>query len=90
MDILKNLPNIEEVIKQDLEELQKTIHPIYQENASNIPVQRADVRNHSQKLTKALDKQGEALHLEIDNIIQVMKSEIDDMDAQYIAAVDRQ
>ena len=73
VNILKNLPNIKELLKQDLEELQKTIHPMYQEMTSNIPVQRADVRNHSQKLTTALEKQGEALHLEIDNIIQEMK-----------------
>ena len=38
----------------------------------------------------ALDKQGEALHTEIDTIIQGMKSDIDDMDAQHIAAIDRQ
>nr|XP_022327864.1 uncharacterized protein LOC111127123 [Crassostrea virginica] len=90
VDILRNLPNIKELIKQDLEELQKTIHPKYQKIASNIPVQRADIRNHSKKLTTALDKQGEALHLEINNIVQEMKLEIDDMDAQHIAAIDRQ
>nr|XP_022296893.1 uncharacterized protein LOC111106482 [Crassostrea virginica] len=39
---------------------------------------------------KSLDKQGEALHTEIDTIIKGMKSEIDDMDAQHIAAIDQQ
>nr|XP_022316870.1 uncharacterized protein LOC111120450 [Crassostrea virginica] len=39
---------------------------------------------------KSLDKQGEALHREIDIIIQGMKSEIENMEAQYIAAKDRQ
>nr|XP_022300782.1 uncharacterized protein LOC111108985 [Crassostrea virginica] len=38
----------------------------------------------------ALGKQGEALHTEIDTIIQGMKSDIDDMDAQHIATIDRQ
>nr|XP_022322676.1 uncharacterized protein LOC111124103 [Crassostrea virginica] len=56
-----------------MRELNNSIYPKYEEAASNIPVQKADVRNHTQKLTTALDKQGEALHTEIDNIIQGMK-----------------
>ena len=41
-------------------------------------------------MTTALDKQGETLHTEIDTIIQGMKSEYDDMDAQQITAIDIQ
>ena len=41
-------------------------------------------------MTTALDKQGEALHTEIHTIIQGMKSEIHDMDALHIAAIDEQ
>ena len=52
--------------------------------------QRADLHKRSQKLTTALDKQGKALHTEIDTIIQGMKSDIDVMDAQHIAAIDEQ
>ena len=77
-------------MQKDLQDLEKSIYPRYQEAATNIPVQRADVNKRSQKLKTALDKQGEALHTEIDTIIQGMKSEIDDMDAQHIAAIDRQ
>ncbi|XP_078331230.1 uncharacterized protein LOC144625055 [Crassostrea virginica] len=75
---------------KDLQNLEKYIYPKYQEAATNIPVQRADVNKRSQKLTTALDKQGEALHTEIDTIIQGMKSDIDDMDAHHIAAIDQQ
>ncbi|XP_078342027.1 uncharacterized protein LOC111107939 [Crassostrea virginica] len=89
-DLLKVMAEKEELIKKDLQELEKSIYPRYQEAATNIPVQRADVNKHSQKLTTALDKQGEALHTEIDTIIQGMKSDIDDMDAQHIAAIDEQ
>ncbi|XP_078342042.1 uncharacterized protein LOC144627898 [Crassostrea virginica] len=89
-DILKAMAKKKELIRKDLQELEKSIYPKYQEAATNIPVQRADVNKHSQKLTTALDKQGEALHTEIDTIIQGMKSEIDDMDAQHISAIDRQ
>ncbi|XP_078330989.1 uncharacterized protein LOC144624844 [Crassostrea virginica] len=89
-DILTLIETKRELMLQDLQDLEKSIYPRYQEAATNIPVQRADVKKHSQKLTTALDKQGEALHTEIDTIIQGMKSEIDDMDAQHIAALDQQ
>ncbi|XP_078331352.1 uncharacterized protein LOC144625135 [Crassostrea virginica] len=78
------------LMQKDLQDLEISIYPKYQEAATNIQVQREDVNKRSQKLTKALDKQGEALHTEIDTIIQGMKSEIDDMAAQHIAAIDQQ
>nr|XP_022327045.1 uncharacterized protein LOC111126590 [Crassostrea virginica] len=89
-DILEWFEYKRELMQKDLQNLEKSIYPRYQEAATNIPVQRADVNKRSQKLTTALDKQGEALHTEINTIIQGMKSDIDDMDAQHIAAIDRQ
>ncbi|XP_078331651.1 uncharacterized protein LOC111101564 [Crassostrea virginica] len=89
-DILTLFKTKRKLMQKDLQDLEKSIYPRYQEAATNIPVQRADVNKRSQKLTTALDKQGEALHTEIDTIIQGMKSEIDDMDAQYIVAIDQQ
>nr|XP_022300876.1 uncharacterized protein LOC111109080 [Crassostrea virginica] len=78
------MAEMEELMKKTLQEL----YPRYQVAATNIPVQRAGVNKRSQKLTTALDKQGEALHAEIYTIIQGMKSEIDDMDAQHNADID--
>ena len=89
-DILKTMDEKKEFIRKDLQELEESIYPKYQEAATNIPVQRANVNKRSQKLTTALDKQGKALHTAIDTIIQGMKSEIEDMDAHHIAAIDRQ
>nr|XP_022301648.1 tripartite motif-containing protein 3-like [Crassostrea virginica] len=89
-DILTLFETKKELMQKDLQDLEKSIYPRYQEAATNIPVQRADVHKHSQKLTTALDKQGEALHTEINTIIQGMKSDIDDMDAKHIAALDQQ
>nr|XP_022294812.1 uncharacterized protein LOC111104662 [Crassostrea virginica]XP_022295526.1 uncharacterized protein LOC111104662 [Crassostrea virginica] len=89
-DILKLFAKKRELMQEDLEEFEISIYPKYREAATNIPVQRADVNKRSQKLSTALDKQGEALHTEIDTIIQGMKSEIDYMDAQHIAALDHQ
>ncbi|XP_078335050.1 uncharacterized protein LOC144625990 [Crassostrea virginica] len=89
-DILTWFETKREVMQKDLQDLEKSIYPKYQEAATNIPVQRAEVNKRSQKLKTALDKQGEALHTEIDTIIKEMKSEIDDMDAQHKAVIDRQ
>nr|XP_022333206.1 uncharacterized protein LOC111130424 [Crassostrea virginica] len=89
-DILTLFETKRKLMQKDLQDLEKSIYPRYQEAATNIPVQRADVNKRSQKLTTVLDKQGEALHTEIDTIIQGMKSDIDDMDAQHIAAIDQQ
>ena len=61
-------------MQKDLQILEKSIYPKYQEVATNIPVQRAVVKKHSKKLITALDKQGEALHAEIDTVIQKLKT----------------
>ena len=86
----QNVWNQTKQIQKDFKELEKSIYPKYQEAATNIPVQRADVNKHSQKLTTALDKQAEALHTVIDTIFQGMELEIDDMDAHHIEAIDEQ
>nr|XP_022316362.1 uncharacterized protein LOC111120021 [Crassostrea virginica] len=89
-DILTLFETKRKLMQKDLQDLEKSIYPRYQEVATNIPVQRADVNKNSQKLTTALDKQGEALHTEIHTIIQGMKSEIDDMDARLKTVIDEQ
>ena len=89
-DILKLFEFKKEQMEKDLHDLEKFIYPKFEEAAFNIPVQRNNVNKHSQKLATALDKQGEALHREIDTIILKMKIEIHDMDAQYISAIDEQ
>ena len=62
----------------------------YQEAAANIPVQRADIRKHSEQLIAALNKQKQALHSEIDTIVQRMMTEIDEMNKQHTAAIEKQ
>ena len=44
-DIWKNVARKKEVMQRDLQELEKTIYPKYQEAASNIAVQMKGVRN---------------------------------------------
>ena len=86
-DILKYMTDKKKGIEKDLSELNKSIYPEYQKCATNLIVLRADVRKNSQELKTNLIKKGEALHTEIDTIIQGMKSDIDDMDAQHIACL---
>nr|XP_022304814.1 E3 ubiquitin-protein ligase TRIM71-like [Crassostrea virginica]XP_022304815.1 E3 ubiquitin-protein ligase TRIM71-like [Crassostrea virginica] len=87
IDILKTLKTKKELIKKDLKELNNFICPKFQQAASEIPAQKAGVKQHSLKLTAALNKQGEALHKEINSLIQRKQSEIEEMDAQHLAAI---
>ncbi|XP_078338214.1 uncharacterized protein LOC144626858 [Crassostrea virginica] len=79
VDMIKNLEGKKKALQRDLQELEKSIYPTHQKAASNIPVQRADVRKHAETLTTALNKQREALLTEINSIFKGMQSEIDDM-----------
>ncbi|XP_078321293.1 uncharacterized protein LOC111114909 isoform X2 [Crassostrea virginica] len=90
VDILTNLSSKKELIKKDLQELKKLIRPKFQQAASEITAQKAGVKQHSLKLTAALNKQGEALHKEINSLIQRKQTEIEDMDEQHLAAITTQ
>ena len=90
VEIINILRSKKEIIKKDLQEIEKFIYPKYQEAASNIPVQKANARKHSQKLTTALKKQGETLHNEIDSILKKRQSEIDDMDSHHLEFIQKQ
>ena len=89
-EILKMYETKRELMQKDLQDLEKSIYPDHQEAARHIPIQKVDVNQRYQNLRTALDKQGEALHTEIDTIIHGMKSEIDDMDTKHKAALDQQ
>lgn len=79
-----------EVIQKDLQELEKSIYPLYKEIESKIPVQKSYLIKNSQKLTATLSKRGEDMHREIDNIIYKMKSEIFEMEEKYLNILKKQ
>nr|XP_022304370.1 E3 ubiquitin-protein ligase TRIM36-like [Crassostrea virginica] len=89
VDVFQDFESKKEVLRKDLEELEKSILPKYQESAAII-TQKTDQHKHSKKLTAELEKQGEALHREINTVIQRKQAEIGEMNAQYQAAIEKQ
>ena len=88
--ILKYLSDKMELIEKDLSELDKSIFPEYKKCANDLINKKKDVRNNSEELKTNLMKQGEALHAEIDTIIKGKKSDIEDMNAHCMTALDQQ
>ncbi|XP_052683422.1 E3 ubiquitin-protein ligase TRIM71-like [Crassostrea angulata] len=90
IEVVETLENQKEIILNDLQELEKSVYPKYQEIASIIPVMKADLNENSKKLIKAIDKHGEDLHREIDTIIKKLKSDLDEMDSNYLTVLNKQ
>ncbi|XP_052680640.1 uncharacterized protein LOC128161395 [Crassostrea angulata] len=90
IEITKNIDSKKEIIQKDLQELEKSIYPKYQEIESIIPVQKSALNENSQKLTTEIDKHGEDLHREIDTIIINMKSNMEETDTKHLAVLDKQ
>nr|XP_022304487.1 uncharacterized protein LOC111111672 [Crassostrea virginica] len=90
VDIFEDFESKKEDLRKDLEELEKSIFPKYQESAAIIKTQTTDQQKHSQKLTAELNKRGEALHTEINTIVQREQLKIDNLNAQHLAAIKNQ
>nr|XP_022308239.1 E3 ubiquitin-protein ligase TRIM36-like [Crassostrea virginica] len=90
VDIFEDFESKKEVLRKDLEELEKSILPKYQESSTIIKTQKTDQHQHYKKLTAELNKQGEAFHREINTIMQRKQSEIDKMNAKHLTAIEKQ
>lgn len=90
VEILDFFKGKKKVVKKDLQELKKSINPRYKKIASKIPVQKSELIKNSQKLTTIIDKRGEDIHRKIDTIINKMKSEIGEMEVNYLNALQKQ
>lgn len=89
-DISKFFERKNEALQEDLEELGKCIYPLYQEIASSLPVQRADLKRNTEKLISAISERGDEWHREIDNIIRNMKLEIKKTEFEHMVFLKEQ
>lgn len=73
-----------EDIKSYLQELVASISPRYQSIAGGFFNQIAYLHENCEKISLALDKQGEDWHREIDNIVKELKSNISDIKCKQL------
>lgn len=79
-DIKNTLERKRNVLKIDLEDLEKYIYPKYQEIASSISEQKANLDENYQQLTKWLNKWDRR----IDNIIEGLVSNINEIESKHL------
>nr|XP_019926616.2 uncharacterized protein LOC109619870 [Crassostrea gigas] len=85
--ISKILKAKKEALQKDLQDLENVVYPKYQDIASNIPVQKADLKKHSKKLATAIRKHREDVHREIDIAIQKIKSDLNEMKSKHLVVL---
>lgn len=73
IEITKRFEIKKSVLHRDLQELETSINPKFENMLSCILVQKTDLNKHSQEVTAAINRHGEELHKEIDTIIQKLK-----------------
>lgn len=66
-------------MQKDLMEIQNYIFPLYNDRASEIFDEKAELDKKSKKLALAFEKHGEIWHRAIDTIIGRLKSEVEEM-----------
>lgn len=79
---IENFKSKKEVLRKDLQDLEKSSYLDYQKMLSDIPSKKAELHENSQKLGKAFDKQGEELHTEIDIIIEKLNFNLNQMETK--------
>lgn len=84
---LKSLETKKEILRKDLQELVKSIYPKSIETIFNIPVHNMHLIKNSQEISTAIDKHGEDLHREINNMIEKLKSNLIEMNSEYLAVL---
>lgn len=88
-DIKNTLERKKIVLKIDLEELKKYIYPKYQEIASSISEQKANLGENYRQLSASLNKRGREWHRRIDNIIKGLQSDINDIEAKHLTVLNK-
>lgn len=90
VDILQWFERKKEVLSRELQELEKSIYPSYEEIVSYIPSQRADLKSNSLQIIIELCKHKDNWLREIDVIIKTMKDELNRMESKHLIFLKRQ
>ncbi|XP_055998991.1 E3 ubiquitin-protein ligase TRIM71-like [Ostrea edulis] len=88
-DILEKLSAKTESLQKDLKELETRIYPRYEEMASDVQTEKAELETKYGKLTTIADQQGEILHREITAILNRRKSAIAEMKTKHLDALNK-
>ncbi|XP_055999023.1 E3 ubiquitin-protein ligase TRIM36-like [Ostrea edulis] len=88
-DILEKLSAKTESLPKDLKELETRIYPRYEEMASDVQTEKAELETKYGKLTTIADQQGEILHQEITAIVNRRKSAIAEMKTKHLDALNK-
>ncbi|XP_048750696.2 E3 ubiquitin-protein ligase TRIM7-like [Ostrea edulis] len=88
-DVLEKLGAKTESLQKDLNELETIIYPRYEEMASDVQTEKAELETKYGKLTTATDQQGEILHQEITAIVNQRKSAIAQMKNKHLSTLNK-
>lgn len=87
VDIIKTFDNKKTLLQRDLQELEESISPEYQEIASDIPGQKVNLIKNSEIVIGDIGIYWDALHREIDIIINTMKSNLKETNEKYLSVL---
>ncbi|XP_056022956.1 E3 ubiquitin-protein ligase TRIM71-like [Ostrea edulis] len=88
-DILEKLSTKTESLQKDLDELETRIYPRYEEMASVVQTEKAQLETNYGELTTIADQQGELLHREITAIVNQRKSDIQEMKNKHLSTLNK-
>ncbi|XP_056002641.1 E3 ubiquitin-protein ligase TRIM71-like [Ostrea edulis] len=88
-DIQEKLSAKTRSLQKDLEELETRIYPRYEEMASDVQTEKAELETKYGKLTTTTDQQGEILHREITAIVNQRKSDIAEMKNKHLSTLNK-
>ena len=90
VDMMKKFQLQKEVLKKDLEELEKSIYPNYEKASSRISFHKTALSENSKVLISALKKRGEEWHREINLIIKNFEFEINETESKHLVELENQ
>lgn len=89
VDLVENIEKKKKELQKDLMEMQNYF-PLYNDRASEIFDERAELDKNSKKLASAFEKHGEIWHRAIDTIIGRLKSEVEEMYTKNVVLLNQQ